>query len=305
MEIVNINKINMKGLQKSAFIITLVFLVVLVSNGNSQTLSDRELDSLLSTITNDKPLTQPTLSRNEELMKQINNLICGVNCNHCGTHCKMWSIYENTIDVNYGCGSCGHGSWEIGSVSYEIKYELKTARITGEKYKGYSLVITCNDGVKCISGGLDYTQNTGIYGDPWKELKINIRDQAIGYQIIDLLNQLEAIEHHTINEIVSIFNLGNLLGNFFTDYELKGSESSYTNEFIIEAKIDYNPTNLKFDDYAVSQNIFNQEIVKRSFKFESYTYQDVLCSAGINRIKIILIGPSGDFEVNMFYLSCN
>ena len=122
---------------------------------------------------------------NEEIVKEINVLYQSQGASQDG----FCSISGNKVSLDNGCGSCGHGSWEIGSVSYEMEYELQTARITGEKYKGYSLVITCNDGSKCISISPNYSGNEGFYGDPWKEIRIGV-GKEFGYELIDLLKKL-------------------------------------------------------------------------------------------------------------------
>ena len=216
------------------------------------------------------------------------------------------SISGNKVSLDNGCGSCGHGSWEIGSVSYELEYESKTARITGEKYMGYDLVITCNDGSKCISISPNYSGNEGIYGDPWKEVRIGVSGKEFGYELINLLKKLSnsSIPTYDMSTIVFSFNAGNKVGNFFTDYDLSGSVGSSVNEFVLKAKIEYNPTNSQYDDYSVSKAIFDREIVKRTYQFENFTYQDLLCKSGVDRVKIILLGPSGDFKVNTHFLKC-
>lgn len=259
------------------FILVLILMVGLTSNTMSQSLS------------------------NEEIVKEINVLYQSQGASWDG----FCSISGNKVSLDEGCGSCGHGSWEIGSVSYKIEYGLETARITGEKYKRYSLVITCNDGSKCISISPNYSGNENIYGDPWKEIRIGV-GKEFGYELIDLLKKISKnnIPTYNVSTILLSFNAGNIVGNFFTDYDLSGSTGSSINELVLQAKIEYNPTNSQYNDYSVSKAIFDREIVKRTYQFTNYTYQDVLCKSGVDRVKIILLGPSGDYEVNTHYLTC-
>ena len=109
---------------------------------------------------------------------------------------------------------------------------------------------------------------------------------------------------YDLTEIVLTFNTGNLVGNFFTDYDVKAFLSSNEKGIIIKAKIETNPTSYGYDFSPVAESIFNREIVKRTFRFESYTYQDVLCETEVWNVRIRLIGPSGDFKDYTHFLTC-
>ena len=277
----------------------LLLSILCLTVGVSENALSQSLSGLARTVLGEEYI-QPL--SNKEIVREINELDQSGGASWDG----FCSISGNKVSLDNRCGSCGHGSWEIGSVSYELEYESKTARITGEKYMGYDLVITCNDGSKCISISPNYSGNEGFYGDPWKELRIGVRDKEFGYELINLLKKLSNsnIPTYNISTIEFSFNAGNKVGNFFTEYDLSGSVGSSVNEFVLKAKIEYNPTNSQFDDYTVSKGIFDREIVKRTYNFENYTYQDVFCKSGVDRVKIILLGPSGDFKVNTHFLKC-
>jgi hypothetical protein len=128
---------------------------------------------------NSKPLSK------EKIVEEINELYSSGDVSWDG----FCSISGNTVSIDNGCGSCGHGSWEIGSVSYQIKYELTRVRQSEPTYR-YNLVVTCKDGTSCISISPNYAGNEGIYGDPWNELRIGFDNKEFAYKLLDLLNKL-------------------------------------------------------------------------------------------------------------------
>jgi hypothetical protein len=100
-------------------------------------------------------------------------------------------LEEDRISLDLGCGSCGHGSWEIGTVSYSIKYDSVFVRdpASGSYMdKDWFLFIECNDGDNCISPAQSYE-----WGDSSSELKLCVGDPKETLRIVELLNELQSI----------------------------------------------------------------------------------------------------------------
>ncbi len=148
--------------------------------------NEQKSNQLAEALNKSKAIIDPEIqAHNRDILAQINSTWCPP----CGWD-QFCYLEGDTISYDNGCGSCGHGEWEIGTVSYSVKYDSVFVRdpVGGSHMvKDWVLFIECNDGDNCISPAKTY------WGDASNELKLGPVDPKRTLRIVELLNELQSI----------------------------------------------------------------------------------------------------------------
>lgn len=111
--------------------------------------------------------------KNEHLIYEINKLL----------GYDLFSFDRDIISFDGGCGSCGHGAWKIGTVAYDVIYELTPVRQSDPQYL-HVLHVKCLDDSDCITAAPEYDPEIW---EPKNELKIGFSDQNEVNKVVELL----------------------------------------------------------------------------------------------------------------------